>query len=750
MLHCSPRALRSVFVLLALAAGLTASAALAVAPRFEPAAGTLTAQGLFSPRSGQAVSPQGNYRMEFTLSAAPENRLLAEVTVTDPRGRTWALHGIPGPALFLSDLGRVAALETFDPPEIPGRLRIYDLDGRLLREESLPVATDPVLSPDGTRILCRTLEGVADLDLATGARRLYPVYALFAAGPDGAVAGVTDGGRLEVHGTHPFVLPLDGRAVRLAFEGASVLVLDPARLQRIDPATGRSEVLYTASSSEELRDLEIAAGAVRIGIRRTDGDAATGSAVVLAGGTLAREQGPTVRTPRADFWGDAHASGAPAGAAGGSAGGADLTVPSVPWPLLPNAQHSVGNTYNEYQNYGGSPYPHPGHDIFGSANQAVYAVHSGVVKAVLTTGGDLYWRIAIADTTGNGTLPGYLYAHIAYGTIAVTVGQAITEGQYIGGLVQWPGWNFTHTHFARVQDTGSQWYGSWITIGNAHMYMQNQTENTVPIFEPARGTELLAFCANNTSNYQASNQIHGAVDIIAHVGDTIASTWVCTVQELRYTIYPQGHPDAPVVSNKLAVDFDMMNDYYAGGPNWSLLTNILYKQDTTCRTQGDYDFREFYHILTNSDGDQSWGQEDITQSWDTSLLPDGYYIVRVRARDVAGNVTTDSMTVRTVNGNPSSVPEPGAPVLAQSRPNPAHGPVTISFTTASAGNAELGVYDAAGRRVRALFAGTVPAGTRSLVWDGRTDAGSIAPAGLYFYRLSSPDGARTGRIVFRP
>jgi len=203
-----------------------------------------------------------------------------------------------------------------------------------------------------------------------------------------------------------------------------------------------------------------------------------------------------------------------------------------------------------------------------------------------------------------------------------------------------------------------------------------------------------------------------------------------------------------VVDDQLAVFFDMENDYYAGGSGYALLTDILYKQDATCPTQGDYDFREYYHILTNSDGNQHWGPEDLWASWDTSALPDGQYWIRVVARDVAGNVTTDSMMVQTANGNPSSIET--APIdarLLESRPNPAVGFASIRFSLAAAGHTELGIYDLAGRRVRSLLDGVLPGGPHEIRWDGRDPSGSRVPGGIYFCRLSAAGGTRIGRLV---
>ncbi len=710
----------------------------------------VSAQGLFTSSPGHAVSPLGSYQMDYTLAAASENRLRAEIVVRaespGAQGR-WQLHGIPGPALFMSDRGRIVSIESFDPPEIPATLRVYDLEGRELHSERLRVATDPCLSPDGARLVCRTADGVVSLDLLTFEKMTYPLYALFTPGPRELLAGMVPDGPLEVHDptSNPMAIPIAGDPIRLAWagDGASVLVLESHQLLRIYPRTSAAEVLFAASPGEEMRDLRVRpGGAIDLAMRRISADRSTGWLVTLApdGRVLYRGEAQSLTLPRAEFC--RRSTGSPA------EGGAGRPAQSIPWPILPNSQHPVGNTYNEYQYYGGDPYPHPGVDVLGSPGQHVFAVHAGVVKAVLTTGGDYYWRIAIADTLGSGILPGYLYAHLVESSIPVTVGQQIQAGQYLGDLVDWPVPNFTHTHFARIQDVGAQWHGSWLSIGNPHIHLENQSDDLPPAFEPALGSALLAFCANETSSYQNPLSLHGAVDIIAHVGDRIASTYVCTVQELRYTIYPLGHPDVPVVDNKLAVFFDMANDFYAGGSGYALLTDILYKQDGTCPTQGDYDFREFYHILTNSDGNQQWGPEDLLQSWDTSTLSDGQYLIRVVARDVAGNATSDSMIVRTANGNPSSIePGPMDAILLQSRPNPAVGLAAISFSLSRPGRVSLGIYDLAGRRVRSLLDTDLPLGRHEVIWDGRGDPGDRIPGGIYFYRLSGPDSARTGRLT---
>lgn len=106
-----------------------------------------------------------------------------------------------------------------------------------------------------------------------------------------------------------------------------------------------------------------------------------------------------------------------------------------------------------------------------------------------------------------------------------------------------------------------------------------------------------------------------------------------------------------MISDKLAVNFDMDLDTCQSGPVGPLLVDLLYKQDAVCQTYGDYDFREFFHIITNSDGDQVYEESDLLEAWDTTAVWDGNYVVQVTAADASGNSTTQSMVVTTVNGN---------------------------------------------------------------------------------------------------
>ena len=162
---------------------------------------------------------------------------------------------------------------------------------------------------------------------------------------------------------------------------------------------------------------------------------------------------------------------------------------AIPSPLKygENFAHPIGNSYGEIQQYGELPYLHPGVDFLGEANENVYAVKDGVVKAVLTTGGEYNWRIAIANENTVDETHGYLYAHLIETSIPFSVGDLVSAGDVVGKLVYWPWYNFTHIHFARIKSQGEVWNGSWWTTNNPHIDVEGFIDNTPPVFENAKG-----------------------------------------------------------------------------------------------------------------------------------------------------------------------------------------------------------------------------------------------------------------------
>ena len=85
-------------------------------------------------------------------------------------------------------------------------------------------------------------------------------------------------------------------------------------------------------------------------------------------------------------------------------------------------------------------------------------------------------------------------------------------------------------------------------------------------------------------------------------------------------------------------------------------------------------------------------------------------------------------------------PEGGSSMLRAVVPNPSRPPQELRFTLARAGRADLAIYDVAGRRVRQIDLGHLPAGDRAVTWDGRNEGGRMVEAGTYYYELTTEQG----------
>jgi flagellar hook assembly protein FlgD len=80
-------------------------------------------------------------------------------------------------------------------------------------------------------------------------------------------------------------------------------------------------------------------------------------------------------------------------------------------------------------------------------------------------------------------------------------------------------------------------------------------------------------------------------------------------------------------------------------------------------------------------------------------------------------------------------------------PNPFRTVTDIAFSVPRAMHATVRILDVAGRTVRVLHDGAVDAGSGRVSWDGRNEAGSRVPAGVYWSRIETPEGSVARRIV---
>jgi hypothetical protein len=314
---------------------------------------------------------------------------------------------------------------------------------------------------------------------------------------------------------------------------------------------------------------------------------------------------------------------------------------AIRWPFgIGNQSLPLGNNYGEYQYYGGDPYFHPGIDIMQTYGTPVYAVKGGVVKAVLTTAADLHWRVAIGDSVGSDWCDGWLYAHLDKYTIAVQEGDMVQVGDYLGDLVYWTVASFHHLHFVKIRNQGVKWQPDWQFIANPLDELTPIDESDFPVIENARTGAKFAFCQNNTHTYfDPGASLSGQVDIVSKIYDkTINTYWKMIPYHIEYSIFNDTFSWGPMIS------FIFTDTLF-----WDQNVDVVYQDDIICNTRGDYDYREFFFIVTNTDGDSVVETTDGVLGWDTEEFPNGTYWVKVSASDRYGNTTSDSMQVQVKN-----------------------------------------------------------------------------------------------------
>ena len=111
---------------------------------------------------------------------------------------------------------------------------------------------------------------------------------------------------------------------------------------------------------------------------------------------------------------------------------------------------------------------------------------------------------------------------------------------------------------------------------------------------------------------------------------------------------------------------------------------------------------------------------------DASVAPGRRYVWRVGAVDAGGEFLSPPVEALT----PAWTTR-----LEPNVPNPFNPRTRIRFVLGSAGPVRVDVFDARGRRVRTLVAGTRAAGRHEVTWDGRDARGRVVASGVYFCRL---------------
>ena len=93
----------------------------------------------------------------------------------------------------------------------------------------------------------------------------------------------------------------------------------------------------------------------------------------------------------------------------------------------------------------------------------------------------------------------------------------------------------------------------------------------------------------------------------------------------------------------------------------------------------------------------------------------------------------------------ASVPQAFA--LAQNAPNPFNSNTVIRFALPQPSQVELTIYNLLGQPVATLVQGPSAAGTFSVRWDGRNQAGHELTSGVYLYQLRADEYTEVRKLL---
>jgi photosystem II stability/assembly factor-like uncharacterized protein len=130
----------------------------------------------------------------------------------------------------------------------------------------------------------------------------------------------------------------------------------------------------------------------------------------------------------------------------------------------------------------------------------------------------------------------------------------------------------------------------------------------------------------------------------------------------------------------------------------------------------------------------------VGQVQDLAVMDGGVFVLSAGAEMMRFDGVAYSSSVDTEDEGPAQVPTTYA--LEQNYPNPFNPTTTIEFALPATSEVSLAVYDMLGRRVALLVNGQLTTGQHRIQFNA-----SSLPSGMYLYRLTTPTGAVTKKMM---
>ncbi|MBN1479610.1 SBBP repeat-containing protein [candidate division KSB1 bacterium] len=168
--------------------------------------------------------------------------------------------------------------------------------------------------------------------------------------------------------------------------------------------------------------------------------------------------------------------------------------------------------------------------------------------------------------------------------------------------------------------------------------------------------------------------------------------------------------------------------YVSGSPG------SYYKENVGCTTI-KYDIR---------DGTPVWSHryKGLGEANLADLAIDQQNHIYITGRSFGENWSTFSTVKYSQNGSRidrKNAAKSSSFVLRQNVPNPFNPETQITFVLPEQSYVTVDIYNVNGRYVKTVLDAEIPAGSHTLVWDGRDSAGLRLPSGIYVYRLCTSE-----------
>lgn len=184
--------------------------------------------------------------------------------------------------------------------------------------------------------------------------------------------------------------------------------------------------------------------------------------------------------------------------------------------------------------------------------------------------------------------------------------------------------------------------------------------------------------------------------------------------------------------------------------------------------KGDFARNYFYMATRYLNEDSVWQGSDmvdgaVLKPWAEAMLIEWHLNDPVSTKELDRN---DAVYVIQLNRNPfidhpeyvllvydptsveSGEFQAASAAMYQNVPNPFYGITTIGFILPEAAVVSITVYDISGKLVNTVVENNqLPVGYHEVNWSGDMESGEPAASGIYFFRLSTPEGVTSIRMM---